>query len=128
MRIKEESRVIFKGTPTTEKERKELQSLGYVHVTGLRTVGDHQEPYIIGEKITENDFGKRGSNNGVFSLNTKGGEVWIRTGFVSIRVDKLNELAPNGEGAFVPCSNGERVAMSDLLKRIADPGFGIVVE
>jgi len=56
MLIKEESRVIFKGTPTTEKERKELQSLGYVHVTGLRTVGDHSEPYIIGEKTTKKNY------------------------------------------------------------------------
>jgi len=123
--IKEETRVIFKGTPTTEKERKELQLLGYVHVTGLRTIGDKNKPYIIGEKLTVKNYGTRGNNNGVFSLITNGGEG---TGFVGIRTDKLNEFAPNGEGAYVPCSNGERVSMRDLLNRIADPGCGIIVE
>ncbi len=124
----EEKRIIFTGTPTTEEERKKLQSLGFVHVTGLHAYGAHSQPYIIGEKITEKDHGKWGHNNGVCSLVTTGGEVWIRTEFVSIAKKELEQLAPNGEGAFVPCSNGESPPLIDLLNRMKSPGFGIVVK
>lgn len=58
---------------------------------------------------------------------TLDGEVWIRHASENHATNceefaqLLERLCPNGEGAFVPCSNGEAVPSHMILTRISDP-------
>jgi hypothetical protein len=35
----------------------------------------------------------------------------------------IHELCPKGQGAFVPCSNGEDIDITYVLWRLADPDW-----
>lgn len=123
---------VFEGTPTTKEERDALRAAGWVHVTGLQVydLGKNatEEPsYVIGEKITLDDCGKRNANNSKEVLVTPGGEVWIRAwseGMNDLATPTEERLAPE-RGGFVPLSNGERVGSHELMARFANPDAGL---
>lgn len=112
---------------TTREQREKLHQLGFVRVDGLNAYGNAVgEGYVI--KAAAGQVGKHDYNNSVIVLNTLGGEVWIgiqnadrsrNREIVAIQA----ELCPNEGSAFVPCSNGEEVAMNYLLDRFADPDY-----
>lgn len=110
---------------TREERREFLRTNGFVRVDGLKTQG-----HLGGNVITvpAKWAGRYDSNNGVTVVYTVDAECWIRRGFF----DGVRKLAPNGAGAFVPCSNGEQIAFWDMMSRIANPDwspeFAIAVE
>lgn len=117
---------------TTREEREKLRQLGFVRVDGLNAYGNAvgEEGYVI--KTTAGHEGRHDYNNGVIVLNAVGGEVWIGIQNADSNRDGqilaiLTVLCPNGRGAFVPCSNGEAVAMSHLLDRFADPDWNPLI-
>lgn len=122
MSIEVRSVTAFTGTKTSDADRAHLKEYGFVHVTGLRVSGNGG--YIIGDRLKPEGFGKWDYNNGTYVIVTTGGEVWIGLYWDTLR-DLTNELCPNGQGAFVPCSNGEQIAMKDMLQRIANPSYGL---
>lgn len=119
---------IFRGTSTTLEERKILRDAGFVHVTGLTAMDGQCNPqYVIGEDVGSSHVGKHDNNNGKYVIVTPGGEWWIRAVINRLPVPReiFRRLCPNGQGAFVPCTNGEEILMSDLLDRVADPDYGL---
>lgn len=131
MFVKSQNTAVFSGTPTSNEERKVLQYAGFVHVTGLQTYDNTgKEKYAIGELITENCLGKWSHNNGHTVVVTTGGETWLRVGDPDDgSIEEVKKMfAPNGRGAFVPCSNGEKVGESQLLARVANPNYNFVVQ
>lgn len=123
---------VFLGTATSASARQQLRDAGFVHVTGL-PVYDWQTKelaYHIGERLSEDQLGKWDQNNSLIVLVTTGGEVWLRAAnndFESIRA-VVEDFAPNGKGAFVPLSNGEKVSTFQLLQRMANPNSGLAVQ
>lgn len=113
------------------RETKELTGLplmryGYVHVTGLPTHrGLETEPGKI--EADSYRLGRHDYNNGVAVAVTMDGEVWIRHSSENRATNceefaqLLERLCPNGEGAFVPCSNGEAIPSYMVLMRVSDP-------
>lgn len=121
---------VFTGTPTSEERRKALTDAGFVHVTGLSTYTHAwKREYVIGEKLTTEDVGKWDSHNGMMVLITNGGEVWLRAAPNSEKIrGVLKAFAPNGQGAFVPLSNGEVIEAHEILTRIVDPYSGLIMK
>lgn len=117
----------FFGTPTTREERKLLQEVGFVHVTGMEACGpEAKNSYVIGENIKPDEYGCWNRNNGKTTIITTGGEVWLRGGAFERNEAMeavMNKFAPHGKYGFVPLSNGEVVDQHLLLCRIADPGY-----
>lgn len=117
---------------TTEGEQWLLRECGFIHVTGLRT-HNHAHPgdkgYRIGENVPLRQAGRWDSNNGKMVIITIHGEVWLavadRGGPVRGGTLKtlVSQLAPNGQGAYVPCSNGEEIGTHALLARAANPDW-----
>ena len=96
-----------------------LRALGFVHVTGLPKSND-----VVIASPEESDWGRHDSNNSTQTVVTMDGQVWIRRATDSYIPDcDLRELAPNGRGAMVHCSNNERIDGDLLLARVADPGW-----
>ena len=133
-----ESIVNFRGTPTTDEERILLRDHGFIHVTGLKAtvpyhVGDDPDHYFIGANLKLSESARWGSNNGVTVINTKGGEVWVRlsTGedsdFAEVQEAVKALGLPDNGGVFVPLSNGENVEWVQVMRRVANPSYGIHV-
>jgi len=102
------------------EQRSLLQSLGFVRVDGLNANGQVTDKYEI--QADPERVGRWDYNNGTFVVVTTDGEVWIgRCPASTSDHNRLTLSCPNGQGAFVPCSNGERIGMHDLLDRLADP-------
>ncbi|MFA6295495.1 MAG: hypothetical protein WC666_03675 [Candidatus Paceibacterota bacterium] len=108
----------------------ELVKYGYVHVTGLPTNRGHDEDGESKNVIKSHpqSLGRYDHNNGVAVVNTMDGEVWIRFSSGNEEVldnseyaNLLGQLCPNGNGAFVPCSNGEAIPSYMVLTRVANP-------
>jgi len=109
-----------------------LATIGYIHVTGLETAqAEGQQSGVI--CVTNlRQLGCRDYNNGVAVAVTVNGEVWIASGSGIGSLDEgekakqekiLAEVCPNGTGAFVPCSNGETIAIGQMMARVANPGW-----
>lgn len=116
---------------TTLEQRAGLTLVGFVRVDGLNAYryGDNGEffPYYPIEADSHH-LGHWGYNNGMAVIVTLGGEVWLATAGGSQERRKMvealhEELSPYGQGAFVPCSNGEDLLWSDILNRMADPDW-----
>ncbi|OHA62932.1 MAG: hypothetical protein A2556_00670 [Candidatus Vogelbacteria bacterium RIFOXYD2_FULL_44_9] len=91
---------------------------GFVNVTGLLPFGGTSSGGEI--QVTDpNDFGRFGSNKGKSVIVTPQGEVWLGTHLPES--DILAKLCPRGEGARVPCSNGQYLTTFHLLHRLRDP-------
>ena len=101
-----------------EKRTRKLVDLGFVNVTGLPTQSMPNEP---GEPIQaqRSQLGKHDYNNGKMVVVTEDGEVWLRGGHLDPSL--LGDICPKGNGAFVPCTNGESINGSYLLERVANP-------
>ena len=101
----------------------ELRAMGFVHVTGMMTydAGGTREGYRI--EADKSGLGRWDYNNGKTVVVTVDGEVWLRAGgdYGIGLPNPYAKFCPRGSGAFVPCSNGEQVAMHQLLQRVADP-------
>ncbi len=123
---------VFYGTPTNAEERKMLRSAGFIHVTGLiARTPNMDESYVIGERLTPTDHGRWDQNNSKIVLVTPGGEVWLTAASAEdpAEVEACKKrFAPNGQGAFVPLSNGEQVEQFHLFCRVADPNHEFVVQ
>lgn len=107
---------------TTREQRAELAQCGFVHVTGLEAQNLDKSWHTIGDELSIRQLGKYCQNNGVAAITTDGGEVWIGSSMGSWP-ECLQEIAPNEEGCFVPCSNGEEIRQRDLLRRLANPNW-----
>jgi hypothetical protein len=98
-----------------------LQQLGLVHVTGLRSWnvnGSNPDP-IQAHKA---HLGCWDYNNGKLVVVTVDGEVWLGVAIANFRCcPSHREICPHGQGAFVPCSNGEELSTHSLLRRLASP-------
>ena len=102
------------------EQRTMLRELGFVRVDGLMAHSQVTGKYEITPETER--VGRWDYNNGTFVVVTMDGEVWIGRRPVSASdYESLTLSCPNGQGAFVPCSNGEKVGMHDLLDRLADP-------
>lgn len=102
------------------KRATEFQAAGWVHVTGLPAYRpDDRGEYII--QCRACDLGHHCGNNGILVAYTTDGEVWIAHHAVTEKEEKPYLKFASASGAFVPCSNGERIPQSLLLERIADP-------
>ena len=125
--------VHFTGIKTSPDDRKRLRDNGFVHITGL---GVYERPggtcanYNVGEKLTNQDLGKWNRNNGRMVIVTIGGEIWLSGEPTNLPqlIPLLRELCPNGQGGFVPCSNGEEIATFLFLQRSQDPDYCISYE
>lgn len=102
-----------------------LIKFGFIHVTGLEASRGKEEPVKIEPQL--GDRGKWDYNNGMMSIITMDGEVWLRH-YSNIQIDDNPEfqalrtkLCPRGKGAFVHCSNGEGIASYALFCRVSDP-------
>jgi hypothetical protein len=113
-----ERKVVVDGA--TLARAKHLQSLGFVHVTGLRAWGPspNAEPYKI--QACRDQLGCWNYNNGKLVLITKDGEVWLGAGMDPCDLALL-DIVPNGKKGFVPCSNGEQLATHAILRRVTNP-------
>jgi len=125
---------IFEGVTTPPAQREALRHLGFVHVTGLLYTSCPdwcvEEGEVLHIEAQEGDLGRFSHNNGLTVVVTEGGEVWLRSAVTPLPeewAELREELCPNGEGAFVPLSNGEGVSPQDLLARVVDPGADIYV-
>lgn len=125
------TKVEFLGEATSAEERLILSLNGFVHVTGLQYFdGKTQESLgFIGEQTLDNELGCWGRNNGKQVIVTMGGEIWLRS---EISIHLIEEglfarFCPNHEGAFVPLSNGEYVSLHNLLSRVANPSYNILI-
>ncbi|OGZ69651.1 MAG: hypothetical protein A3D35_00320 [Candidatus Staskawiczbacteria bacterium RIFCSPHIGHO2_02_FULL_34_9] len=113
--------------PTTklvinEVRTRTLSAAGFVHVTGLMTYNGHGSS-LRTIQPNRQQLGRCDRNNGTMVLVTEDGEVWLRDSSISsMEVDDTIDLyAPNGSGAYVPCSNGESLGTHAMLERIVDP-------
>jgi hypothetical protein len=111
--------------PTTAGQREVLQRLGFVHATGLREIGGRSTAgVIIGDNLPARYVGRWDHNNGRQCVTTLGGEVWIRTSSKKgMNEQEITDLCPNGQGCYVPCSNGESIAFDDIMRRLVDPDW-----
>ena len=98
----------------TQKRAEMLRSLGFVHVTGLSTWSTSGSSYSI--QANRKDLGRWDYNNGKTAITTLDGEVWLAAG----RIRPPCDICPNGEGMFVPCSNGEQIGTHAVLRRVVD--------
>jgi len=105
-----------KNSKNSEEMREHLRRLGFVRVDGLTEIGFRGERLIAAE---DRWLGRYDDNNGRTVVVTPKGEIWLADGVI---VPK-EILVPNGKGAYVPCSNGEKIAFGDLLARVADPDW-----
>ena len=96
-----------------------LASLGFVHVTGLKVHGPMKGQEKEIEAMTKELVGRWDTNNGKVVLVTLDGQVWLGKGLLPNEL--VAELCPNGQGAFVPCSNGETIWLNEILDRLAYP-------
>jgi len=129
--------LFFSGPRTPEGIRNLMRMNGFVHVTGLGTkTRSGENEYTIGEH-SNMKCGYWDRNNCKLVVVTKEGEVWLRStvspereGIIETAPLQglINMAAPNGQGAFVPLSNGEEVDFHLFLARIADPDYGIEYE
>lgn len=119
-------------TLTKEERRKLLRENGFVRVDGLTAFGPGpDEETVIGDigdyhLNTERDLGRWDYNNGVYAVVTTDREIWVSAGndTGNINFSSLFEfVAPNDQGCFVPCSNGEWPSAYNLLARVADPDY-----
>lgn len=114
-------------TSTTQAQRAALAVAGFVHVTGLTAWGpmEGSKSEVKVENVT--DLGRFQSNNGKLVMVTIGGEIWlamsIEKPYFFAQSELGRELCPRGQGAFVPCSNGEYLHFTDMLARLADPDY-----
>jgi hypothetical protein len=116
---------------TTDEQRAKLRLLGFVRVDGLKIRAktiDGEFEYPISSDPS--DRGRYGGNNGYSVIcPDRTPEVWLTIGGFppekrNIWESLLKELCPNGEGAFVPCSNGEEIIdWRQLLARVRDPDY-----
>ena len=96
-----------------------LQTAGFVHVTGLKAWRIGGDSYEI--QACKKDLGHWDCNNGKMVLVLTDGEVWLGAGILpqSLHMDLY---CPNGsKGTFVPCSNGEEIDTHSLLRRVVNP-------
>ncbi|MEK7100620.1 MAG: hypothetical protein AAB921_00805, partial [Patescibacteria group bacterium] len=112
-----------------DEERAFLRAVGFVHVTGLRYAAGSFAAGTLVQTPRPVELGRWDSNNGVEVIVTPGGEVWLAMYTCDHRLDReqvrltINSFAPNGQGAHVPCSNGESLNMHEVLKRHANPDW-----
>lgn len=133
-------------SPERPERAKELMAAGFVHVTGLPTINQHDlavylcrtaevavlKRYKIVEDGVEPNYpeehviqaskcslGHCDYNNGKTVIVTGDGEVWLAVG--GARGSDVRCKYALVQGAFVPCSNGEEVPMHLLLERVANP-------
>jgi hypothetical protein len=94
-------------------------------VTGLQTTDCYDDEIGV-IKAHEEHFGRWDSNNGKIVINTEDGQVWLAAYSPDYKRQQVlaHSLCPKGTGAFVPCSNGETIHVSPVLRRIADPYEG----
>ncbi len=116
--------------PTDEMERALLRSAGYIHVTGLQ-YASRLHGNVAGIPTPKpRDLGRWDMNNSTDVIVTTGGETWLAK-HSNESFSQLDEqirqarktLAPNGQGVFVPCSNGEVLGWFDTIRRHADPNW-----
>ncbi len=116
--------------PTSPVQRAQLAALGFVRVDGLRAV----EPWKA-EEASEEDIvtanakalGCYDGNNSRVVITTLGCEIWLAYhpgGEFWAKIKSITaELCPNGQGAFVPCSNGEELSFDSVMARLSNPDW-----
>lgn len=114
---------------TTPEQRAKLASLGFVRVDGL-ICNDPIRPNDRRQKLmaVDGQLGRYDSNNGRVVVVSEGGEVWLAfhpgtSDFWDRFQPVTGELCPKGQGAFVPCSNGESLSWHDTMERLANPDW-----
>lgn len=109
---------------TTVKQKVGLTFGGFIRVDGLKVISAGCNE---GKISSSNLMGRWDENNGIIAIypvDTE--EVWIA---VDGRKDYLRgliqEMAPNGQGAWVPCSSspGDYIPLPQILRRVNDPGW-----
>lgn len=134
-------------TPDRLERAKKLQAAGFVHVTGLPCINRPEmscylhacgaTEALARRGLVDDDakpvrpkaeiivphlrwLGRSDYNNGKAVIYTEDGEVWLGTG-KALNSGLHHVCCPKGSGAYVPCSNGEEIAMHLLMERVADP-------
>src|SRR3989344_3284465 len=117
-----------------ERNWPHLMAAGFVRVDGLiaRYPFGGEEYVIYGDSA---QFGRWEQRGGFFSLITTHGAVWLRPVYWrGLKQEQetfakiISDFAPNGQGAFVPCSNGEYIEPYYLLCRASNPWYEMPVE
>ena len=112
---------------TTQLQQAKLKNLGFFRADGLPTYKDGAQKDII--RARSGDLGHWGHHKGKMVIVTICGEVWLADYLLDDDTQVLiGELANVGEGAFVPCTNGDHVLMSDMLRRMRNPSLKIYGE
>ena len=116
--------------PTSQEQRAQLAALGFVRVDGLRAVVPWSPKEASKEDIITADaraLGCYDGNNGRVVITTLGCEVWLASspgGEFWTKIKPIAaELCPNGQGAFVPCSNGEEICFEKIMARLSNPDW-----
>lgn len=119
--------------PTTLEQRQKLLSAGFVRVDGLKVSrqGRNRREKIILMVEPRNEYlGCWDRQNGLLVLYTLGREIWLAMNTIepteerAVKIDELqSELCPNGRGAPVPASNGDKFAWREILRRMANPDW-----
>jgi hypothetical protein len=96
----------------TESQKESLRKFGFVNVSGLPVRHPDNKITIIRSDVRW--FGCHTGNNGMTAIHTLRGQVFLREGYVQKENANeyfalLREICPNGRGAHVPCSNGEKI-------------------
>lgn len=113
---------------TSETQRVQLAVLGFARVDGLKATDPIQPSSEYEIKAVVDQLGRWDANNGRLVVVTEGGEVWLAfhpgtENFWQKLKAVTDELCPRGQGAFVPCSNGEALSWYDTMQRLSNPDW-----
>lgn len=107
---------------------KQLQGLGFIHVTGLPTADPTNGNRFDGNRpifTSKKDWGKTGRNHDFTVAVTTEGHVWVRVVGENLLDHSVQNLlkvvCPNGGGCLVPCSSFQMPVPMHLMQRCADP-------
>lgn len=115
---------------TAQEARKLLGEQGFINVTGLTARSPYTgEQYQLGEKLPSTERGRFGEQTfgeqaGRVVIITNDGEIWLGAGKITPHREVLiRKLCPRGNGAWVPCSNGDHLFADELLERASNPDW-----
>jgi hypothetical protein len=112
------------ATMSVDEQMQVLHKGHWLRVDGLQVLGrDYRLQAAKDVPVSEARL-RWDENNGVMAIRLTNGQTWIRSvapGFAGRGYDIPNLGGPIERGLAVPCSNGEQLVFSEVLRRMASP-------
>lgn len=112
------------ATMSVDEQMQVLHASHWIRVDGLQVQGrDYRLQAAKDVSVSEAHL-RWDENNGVMAVRLPNGQTWIRSvapGFAGRGYDIPNLGGPMERGLGVPCSNGEQLVLSEVLRRMASP-------